>query len=1200
MANMLEHVAYLSQEIGPRPAGTEEEQQSALYITEQLQKDAGLSTVIEDFTGVSNPEITYALLSGVSALLAIVCLLVSALAVPAIVVSIIAAALTVLERFGHPVLSNVLSRGVSQNVLAQYKPAYSENGPGLRRRKIVIVAHYDSGKVRAEMKGNLAKLLPVLNWASLVSLIAIPVFLIIRFVGFIHATGTFAIALNVIMVVIAVIALIPTILAVVHKLAAYNEAANCNASGVAVMLDVASRIGKGRMSEAELSQAPEGHVVHGEEAARSIGVVPEGAELVYETHVDSDSINSDEPASAAARLAAAKAAVAAISGKPVSATPAQDVSENLVQVKEQPVGTPTESEMRELRQETREALSGAAIFAQAASETSLEAQIASPASADHPAPAQAPANPYAATTMRQRQKNAQPAWYIEAQKKAKRPATSPVNVHRSRYASALDAAEAEGTGWFSRLEKNADESPLTSQVRQLQDGIMEVKAPTFDRNDASETPEADAAQEVAPTAVTEKKSSEPIQQAVEDVPHGNDIVSSNSGEEIAPRNENSITESAPITYVPSRSDVSSVSMPQMRDFEPAFVQDLGEELGSTKMMPVTIPSDASEARAAAAMTRARTAEVHPSVAETDRDEQLSVVEQGAEVVDVEIEESARQAPRRRESSSSSGMSQVPIESIPLFDRVDEIRLNAEPVQDEVKLPDLGDNAPKAAAVSEDGKQRAPLAEAATLGKNAAKSLLSMLPSLSGSLTKVNAESQEEGEAHSHRKHRRSNEPAGGIPHAHDRAGMRTTLPSLSGSISSQSVVASDKESEAQPNSAPVGSAGMTGAFAPVGEELMKESDGENMFVEDADDSVYEGNYTESGAFAGPGYVDMPSSRLGGFFNRFKHHKGKRSEQQESSPQEWLNVSDDFNAREVGKARGGWESFREDESGEENRTRSARSQMDSTDSDLGATTTWTSTERDETGSDTWDKWGNESTDKEGSWDEWNASDVEDDGGFKPLKKSHKHRRWHGGAFSRLRNLYGNEATSRDESSGSAGADSGDERRRNTPHRSVHEEKQLDRELEQIYRFRNPDIATEVWFVALGSEIACHSGMKAFVAEHEADLRGAIIIELEGLGAGKLSFVEREGGFVSKSVSSRMGRYITKATKSSGVSAVKVSLPWSESTSAYAMSQGLQALHLVGMDGAKPALAAEADDVLDNVNEEKLNEASDFLIALLKSI
>ena len=44
MPDIKEHIAYLSQEIGARPAGTEEEQQAALYITEQFQKQVCLLT----------------------------------------------------------------------------------------------------------------------------------------------------------------------------------------------------------------------------------------------------------------------------------------------------------------------------------------------------------------------------------------------------------------------------------------------------------------------------------------------------------------------------------------------------------------------------------------------------------------------------------------------------------------------------------------------------------------------------------------------------------------------------------------------------------------------------------------------------------------------------------------------------------------------------------------------------------------------------------------------------------------------------------------------------------------------------------------------------------------------------------------------------------------------------------------------------
>ena len=83
MADVMEHVAYLSQEIGPRPAGTEEEQQAALYITEHMQKEAGLSAVIEDFTGVSNNELPRAICSAVTLVFTILALLLPVVALPA-------------------------------------------------------------------------------------------------------------------------------------------------------------------------------------------------------------------------------------------------------------------------------------------------------------------------------------------------------------------------------------------------------------------------------------------------------------------------------------------------------------------------------------------------------------------------------------------------------------------------------------------------------------------------------------------------------------------------------------------------------------------------------------------------------------------------------------------------------------------------------------------------------------------------------------------------------------------------------------------------------------------------------------------------------------------------------------------------------------------------------------------------------------
>ena len=166
MAELNEHVAYLSQEIGPRPAGTEEEQRAALYISEQFSAEAGLTTAMEDFQCNPDSSLPRTLCSGVAVLVTLVATIVGALAIPAIVVSLICAALAAAEVFDKPVLSRLLNRGVSQNVVARYLPAKSPTRAS-RRRKVIVVANYDSGKVRRDLNGAMPAVLPILYWVEL-------------------------------------------------------------------------------------------------------------------------------------------------------------------------------------------------------------------------------------------------------------------------------------------------------------------------------------------------------------------------------------------------------------------------------------------------------------------------------------------------------------------------------------------------------------------------------------------------------------------------------------------------------------------------------------------------------------------------------------------------------------------------------------------------------------------------------------------------------------------------------------------------------------------------------------------------------------------------------------------------------------------------------------------------------------------------
>lgn len=1110
MPEILDHVAYLSQQIGPRPAGTEEEQQAALYITEQMQKEAGLSAVIEDFSGAGSADAPRAICCGATLVVAVLALFLSVMVIPALIVSLIALLLLVAEVLDRPVLSKAFARGVSQNVVAKYEPGYTAEAGGSRRRKIILVARYDSGKVRSELKQPFLSALPVLRWVNLGAMAAVPLLLVLRATLFLHAAGTTEIVLNVLMAIVLVLVALPVLEALAHKFAAYNEAANCNASGVSVLLDVARRVGRGRVSEAELAARAEGAAIHGEEAARAAGLVPEGVEIVYAA----SNVKPPElaPQSEAARLAAAKAAVAALTGKPVSGRLSTDLAENLVQVKEPPLPSPTDVDFQAQRGETREAFTtipaetvqAALANAEAAALNGAEAAAAAAAgipTSFPPAPAPA-AEPVSSDGV--------PDWFKKAQEKAKKPVDNK-QVHRSRYADALDAAlgdNAEGPA----EEPPTPPSDMEVRLQSMREGIMEVKAPQANRSD--ESPAGGQTETFANTVAV------------------------------------AMDGAAPET-VPAQ---ASATMPEVR-FKSHDGAD-APDTGATCAMP---PIDVSELRLGDVPPMGDVpmpSFLDPAKAQAEKLEERGEVNRTANRVDVtaapigdsgRIElQSAQGAPSVQPAGAPVPVSPEGGEAAPASQRRP------------IVLPDIGVAAANLTPITELPKQRAPLAEAETSGKSAAKSLLTMLPSIEPvSDTAIPAV----GDA-----------PA--VP-APQRPDLRAALPSLSGAI-------------ARPDEAAVSTAGAfvpagaTGAFAPVGDELLENVDPDDIYVDDADDSAYEGEYTETGAFAGTGYVEMPKSRAHRFLDKLRFRK--RKEEEEPTPQEWLEVDETFDARTAGAARGGWESFREEQSAAPDYYE--ETYEDDAYVDDGEEDSYLAPLVGKSPEDTFAGVTSASPAAGFADDDFSLDDVDEyeDDAF----RSDAGRRWNGGGFSRLRMGRANDVTP-------------EELNPEDDLRAAHpDDPATPPELKEIYQFRNPDINTEVWFVALGSELAQHGGMHAFLAEHNQDLRGSIIIDIDALGAGELCMIEREGMYRKAKASSRMKRYTKKASQATGLSIGAASIMWEDSAASIAIKQGFQAMHLAGMNGAKPAFFAQGDDVLENIDEETLNNNAEFVMELLKNI
>ena len=735
MPEILDHVAYLSQQIGPRPAGTEEEQQAALYITEQMQKEAGLSAVIEDFSGAGSADAPRAICCGATLVVAVLALFLSVMAIPALIVSLIALLLLVAEVLDRPVLSKAFARGVSQNVVAKYEPGYTAEAGGSRRRKIILVARYDSGKVRSELKQPFLSALPVLRWVNLGAMVAVPLLLVLRATLFLHATGTTEIVLNVLMAIVLVFVALPVLEAAAHKFAAYNEAANCNASGVSVLLDVARRVGRGRVSEAELAARAEGAAIHGEEAARAAGLVPEGVEIVYAA----SNVKPPEPApqSEAARLAAAKAAVAALTGKPVSGRLSTDLAENLVQVKEPPLPSPTDVDFQAQRGETREAFTTIpaetvqAALANAEAAALSGAEAAAAAAAGIPAPFPAPSAPAAEPVS----SDGVPDWFKKAQEKAKKPVDNK-QVHRSRYADALDAALGDNAEGASE-EPSAPLSDMEARLQTMREGIMEVKAPQASRADES-TAEGQA--EALASTVT--------------------ITVDGGAAETAPAQ-------------------ASTAVPEVRFETPDGTA--APDAGATCAMP---PIDVSALRLGDVPPVGDVpmpSFLDPAKAQAEKLEERGEVNRTANRVDVTaapIGDSGRIDLQPTQDALSTQAACVPAPASPA-DGEGAPALQRRPIV----LPDIGVAAANLTPITELPKQRAPLAEAETSGKSAAKSLLTMLPSIEPASNAVAPAAD-------------AAVPAAPAP---QRPDLRAALPSLSGAI-------------ARPDDAAVSTAG---AFVPA-------------------------------------------------------------------------------------------------------------------------------------------------------------------------------------------------------------------------------------------------------------------------------------------------------------------------------------------------------------------------------------------------
>jgi len=1111
MPELLDHISFLSQEVGPRPAGTEEEQQAALYITECFQKDADLSAVIEDFNSESSDETPKALCAFLTVVITILAIFFPILVIPSIIVTIITAILFVLEVFDKSFILRRLSRGVSQNVVAKYEPGYSAEAGGSRRRKIVLLAHYDSGKVRGELKQPILGIVPTLHRLAFYAMVFVPVFLMTKAFFFLHADGILGIILNIITGAALLLASFPLLLSLSHRFSSYNESANCNASGVAVLLEVAKRIGRGRVSSPEaLDRAATASAIYGEESARAAGLVPEGAQLVYEA--GQLQAPSQVPQSEGERLASAKAAIEAITGRPVANKEETSVASNLVQARDEyktPAGAGAPG-LADIGTQVAQAAGGIEQVAQAAGVGAAGAAGVAGAAAGVAAGAAAvgAANVQgsggsgsgqnslqAAGGLQASEASDVPDWFKKAQENAKRPKKAPVNVQRSRYADALDAAVAESASHFNQANK-AVNTETEDRLRQAQQEIREAGVPQPAVEQEAEYEQysydeyADGNYEAEENLGYEQYEEEVIEQP-------DHLEAHNPEEENRLRGEGQPDSTQYIDPIPvediraqqQAQPAQSVSQKNAASNSSNFPSAQASIAGVIPALTVPdLGAPSSSLPASSGVAREKRPVTLPDIS-LSGSLPLSKISGGQRPSILPREESAQ-------SASQSFLNNLP---------------STMPTEE---TPSAGTTAEAFAQIQQQAQARS--------------GLHNMLPSLSGEIS----------------RNRFQDLPS--LSGEISRTAFQD-LPSLSGSLSHTSY----QEEEFLP-----AEDHSYNNYDSYYEEDQGAGGFQEMYVQDVDDSDHAESYSDSGDFSGNDYMDMPQSRVKKLFGKLGFGKNKKKE---ATHDGWGGEEEHYQEEPYQEGHYQEEYYQEEPYHEEP--------------------------------------------QEASNDGWNDRfyDATED------------QEWRGGAFSRERVSYDEDDLDTGAGYGSYGDSRGLRNSRSLRNSSSfgdslsfgQPERQDSQqfasgELRQIQQFRHPGLDTEIWFVALGSELSGCGGMNAFITEHAQDLRGAMFINLRALGAGELCYVEKEGLSQVHNISSRMKRYVQKAAQASGVSVGGASILWSNSATTVAAKKGMQALSLVGMDGAKPAFYAQGDDVLENVDEETLRQNTEFVMELLKNI
>ena len=143
--------------------------------------------------------------------------------------------------------------------------------------------------------------------------------------------------------------------------------------------------------------------------------------------------------------------------------------------------------------------------------------------------------------------------------------------------------------------------------------------------------------------------------------------------------------------------------------------------------------------------------------------------------------------------------------------------------------------------------------------------------------------------------------------------------------------------------------------------------------------------------------------------------------------------------------------------------------------------------------------------------------------------------------------------------------------------------------------------ELWFVATSAHYVYSRGMRTFLEDYHEELRGALIINLASLGSGDLYWSANEQARKTYKSSAKLTALARRVAREKGVRAKPFKQGKLRTEAGWALADGRKAMSVLRLAHAGvPFAAASSQDIARRISPESIDEAVDFVTALIQEL